>query len=51
MSSALGTVGLKIMDLATVPIIGKLVLMLAMVLGRLEIFPLLILFKRLFRKH
>lgn len=51
MSSALGTVGLKTMDLATVPIIGKLVLMLAMVLGRLEIFPLLILLKRLFRKH
>ena len=44
MSSALGTVGLSTMDLVTVPIIGKIMLMLAMLLGRLEIFPLLILF-------
>jgi trk/ktr system potassium uptake protein len=51
MSSALGTVGLSTMDLVTVPITGKIVLMLAMLLGRLEIFPLLILFKRLFTKY
>jgi trk system potassium uptake protein TrkH len=50
MSSALGTVGLSTMDLVTVPIVGKVVLMLAMLLGRLEIFPLLILFIRLFRR-
>jgi trk system potassium uptake protein len=48
-ASALGTVGLQTMDLIAVPIIGKLVLITAMLLGRLEIFPFLILIKRLFK--
>ena len=50
MSSALGTVGLQTINLMAVPVIGKIVLILTMLLGRLEIFPLIILVKRLFRK-
>jgi trk system potassium uptake protein len=50
MASALGTVGLTTMELTTVPIIGKIVLMIAMILGRVEIFPLLILIRKLFKK-
>ncbi|MGD9108326.1 MAG: potassium transporter TrkG [Gammaproteobacteria bacterium] len=49
--SALGTVGLKTMNLMPVPVIGKIVLILAMLLGRLEIFPLLILIISLFKWH
>ncbi len=48
-ASALGTVGLQTMDLMAVPIIGKVVLMIAMLLGRLEIFPLLIILRKLFK--
>lgn len=48
-ASALGTVGLQTINLVTVPIIGKIVLILAMLLGRLEIFPLLILVISLFK--
>jgi len=48
MASALGTVGLQTVDLMVVPVIGKIVLIVAMLLGRLEIFPLLILIKKLF---
>lgn len=46
--SALGTVGLQTIDLMAVPVIGKAVLIIAMLLGRLEIFPLFILVKKLF---
>ncbi len=42
MFSALGTVGLQTMPLAPLNFALKIVLMLAMLLGRLEIFPLLI---------
>jgi trk system potassium uptake protein len=49
-ASALGTAGLQTMDLVAIPIIGKIVLILAMLLGRVEIFPLLIVFKNLFTK-
>jgi trk system potassium uptake protein len=48
-ASALGTSGLQTIDLMAVPIIGKVVLMLAMLLGRLEIFPLLILIRKLLK--
>ena len=48
MASALGTVGLQTVDLMVVPVIGKIVLIVAMLLGRLEIFPLLILIRKLF---
>lgn len=50
MVSALGTVGLKTINLMTVPIIGKIILIMAMLLGRLEIFPLLILIIGLFKR-
>lgn len=46
-TSALGTVGLQTIDLMAVPIIGKVVLIIAMLFGRLEIFPLLILGRKL----
>lgn len=46
-TSALGTVGLSTMNITTIPLIGKLVLILAMLLGRVEIFPVLILIKTL----
>ncbi|MCF7861095.1 hypothetical protein K9M79_02530 [Candidatus Woesearchaeota archaeon] len=49
-SSALGTVGLSTMPLDSVPIIGKVILMILMLFGRLEIFPLLILVKSLFNR-
>ncbi|MGD9153063.1 MAG: potassium transporter TrkG [Gammaproteobacteria bacterium] len=49
MVSALGTVGLRTMNLIAVPVIGKIVLILAMLFGRLEIFPLLILMISLFK--
>jgi len=49
MISALGTVGSQSMSLASVPLIGKLLLMAAMLLGRLEIFPVLVLLRRFFR--
>ncbi|MEF8848191.1 MAG: potassium transporter TrkG [Candidatus Thermoplasmatota archaeon] len=42
LTSALGTVGLTTMPLHNLPWIGKTVLIAAMLLGRLEIFPLLI---------
>jgi Trk-type K+ transport system membrane component len=50
-ASALGTVGLQTINLALVPTIGKIVLILAMLLGRLEIFPLLILLRNLFKSN
>ncbi|NQV90941.1 TrkH family potassium uptake protein [Candidatus Woesearchaeota archaeon] len=49
MASALGTVGLQTIDLMAVPVIGKIVLMLAMLLGRLEIFPLFIILRKLYK--
>jgi len=49
MTSALGTVGLQTIELMAVPVIGKVVLVIAMLLGRLEIFPVLILVRKLFK--
>ena len=49
MASALGTVGLQTIDLMAVPAVGKVVLITAMLLGRLEIFPLLILIRKAFQ--
>lgn len=45
--SALGTVGLQTIPLASVHWLGKLVLIFAMILGRLEIFPILVLLRRI----
>lgn len=49
MASALGTVGLQTIDLMAVPMIGKITLIIAMLLGRLEIFPLLILIRKMIK--
>jgi len=49
-SSALGTVGLQTVDLMNTPPLLKGVLILAMLFGRLEIFPVLILFRSFFAK-
>jgi trk system potassium uptake protein len=48
-ASALGTSGLQTIELMPVPMIGKIVLILAMLLGRLEILPLLILIRKLLK--
>jgi trk system potassium uptake protein len=48
-ASALGTVGLQTVDLLHVPVIGKIILILGMLIGRLEIFPLAILLKRFWK--
>ena len=48
-TSALCTVGLTTLEISSIPIAGKIVLMLEMLLGRLEIFPILILIKNLFK--
>ncbi|MBN2087160.1 TrkH family potassium uptake protein [Candidatus Peregrinibacteria bacterium] len=50
MISALGTVGLQTADLSMFNPILKVILMIAMLFGRLEIFPLLILFKKMFSR-
>jgi trk system potassium uptake protein TrkH len=49
MTSALGTVGLQTIKLAGEHWVCKLVLMIGMLLGRLEIFPLLVLVRRVFK--
>jgi trk system potassium uptake protein TrkH len=49
MVSALGTVGLSTLQLQGVSWVGKTVLIVAMLLGRLEIFPLLIVIRRFVR--
>ncbi|MBU0536117.1 MAG: hypothetical protein KKE20_04075, partial [Nanoarchaeota archaeon] len=49
MTSALGTVGLQTMELASMHWLGKLVLMASMLLGRLEIFPLLVLIRNIIK--
>jgi len=49
-TSALGTVGMQTMELAGVHWLGKAVLMIAMLFGRLEIFPFLILIRMIFRR-
>lgn len=46
--SALGTVGLSTMKISTIPIVGKIFLTVAMLLGRLEILPILVLIRNLF---
>lgn len=48
--SALGTVGLSTMELHSLNALLKFVLILAMIFGRLEIFPLLIVLKKIFVK-
>ena len=49
--SALGTVGLQTMSLAVLPVLLKLLLIVYMLLGRLEIFPLMVLLVWLFKKR
>ena len=49
MASALGTVGLQTIDLMAVPMVGKITLIIAMLLGRLEIFPILIMVRKMFQ--
>jgi trk system potassium uptake protein TrkH len=51
MLSSLGTVGLSTMEIASVHWIGKITLMIAMWLGRLEIFPLFVLIRNMFKKY
>jgi trk system potassium uptake protein TrkH len=51
MLSGLGTVGLSTMNLASLHWVGKITLMIAMWLGRLEIFPLLVLINKIFKRH
>jgi trk system potassium uptake protein TrkH len=46
--SALGTVGLSTMELSVINPLLKIILMLAMLLGRLEIFPLFVLIRQSF---
>ena len=48
-TSALGTVGLQTMPLIGLPVLGKLVLIVCMLLGRLEIFPFLVMIRLLSR--
>lgn len=49
-TSALGTVGLSTLDLSLLHPLGKITLIVLMLLGRLEIFPLLVLFSVLSHK-
>ena len=49
MVSALGTVGLQSVEVGLIHPLLKVVLIIAMLFGRLEIFPILILIRRLFR--
>ncbi len=48
-SSAQGTVGMSVIDEAAMPLVGKLFLIIGMLLGRLEIFPFLVLVYALVR--
>jgi len=49
-TSAQGTVGMNIIDIASAPAIAKITLIFSMLLGRLEIFPILILIHNLFKR-
>ncbi|MCK5473824.1 MAG: TrkH family potassium uptake protein [Candidatus Aenigmarchaeota archaeon] len=49
--SALGTVGLSTIEISTIPVIGKVILIACMFLGRLEIFPVLILLKNIVKRE
>ncbi len=49
-TSAQGTVGMNIIDIASAPAIAKITLIFNMLLGRLEIFPILILIHNLFKR-
>ena len=51
MTSALGTVGLSTMNVSTLHWAGKIVLMLGMLLGRLELFPLLFIIRNVFKSR
>ncbi|MFP4559669.1 MAG: TrkH family potassium uptake protein [Archaeoglobaceae archaeon] len=48
--SALGTVGLSTVPVYNIPALGKIVLIFIMLLGRLEIFPVLLLFRSIFSR-
>ena len=48
--SAIGTVGLQTMDIAASGALAKTALIACMILGRLEIFPVLVLLRRLFTR-
>lgn len=48
-ASAQGTVGLSVIEVSSMPVIGKTLLMLNMLLGRLEIFPFLVLIYSVYR--
>jgi trk system potassium uptake protein TrkH len=49
-SSAIGTVGLSTLDITTLPTIAKIILIIEMVAGRLEIFPLIALIQYIQKK-
>ncbi len=49
MTSALGTVGLSTMNLSTLHWIGKTVLMLGMLLGRVEMYPIMLMIRHMFK--
>ncbi len=49
--SGLCTVGLSTVEIAAVPVLGKIVLIITMLLGRLEIFPLLVLIRIAMQKE
>ena len=49
-TSAQGTVGMNIIDIAAAPAIAKITLIFSMLLGRLEIFPILILIHNIFKR-
>ncbi|MBN2306494.1 TrkH family potassium uptake protein [Candidatus Peregrinibacteria bacterium] len=49
MISALGTVGLQSIDVAVIHPLLKIILIISMLFGRLEIFPILILIRRIFK--
>lgn len=50
LTSALGTVGLQTMNIAEAGFLVKFVLIIAMFLGRLEIFPFIVLVKKMFSR-
>lgn len=49
-SSAIGTVGLSTIEISALPILAKIVLIIEMVAGRLEIFPLMVLLQYAIRR-
>ncbi|MBD3310742.1 hypothetical protein GF351_05995 [Candidatus Woesearchaeota archaeon] len=51
MTSALGTVGLSTMDLSVMHWAGKLVLILGMLLGRVELYPIILIIRKALKWH